>query len=55
MIQIILMLLNLAFPNINVYTNNNADQDPNPTTVSVIAEVSDDTGGEDGIIPPPKK
>ncbi|WP_288447596.1 hypothetical protein [uncultured Chryseobacterium sp.] len=52
MIQIILMLLGLAFPNDNTNTANDNNSIP-ATTLS--AESGSDTGGETGTTLPPKK
>lgn len=62
MIQFILMLLGLAFPNNNANTTT-SDNNPNPVTVQTGIPGSGidpggsegDTSGETGQIPPPKK
>lgn len=61
MIQFILMLLGLAFSNNNA--NTTIVNDNNPTTITAQPQngpadpggSTGDTGGEDGIILPPKK
>lgn len=56
MIEIILMLIGLAFPNNNTNTStSDNNQNLGIVTLSAGGEASVDTGGEDGIIPPPKK
>lgn len=54
MIQFILTLFSLVFPNNNTnVTTSNAD-----SAIVIVQSNADnlsDTGGEDGIIPPPKK
>lgn len=56
MIQFILMLLGLAFPNNNANTTT-SDNNPNPVTVQSGIDPGEggDTGGETGTTLPPKK
>ncbi|WP_164465148.1 hypothetical protein [Chryseobacterium lactis] len=54
MIQFILMLLGLAFPNNNANTTT-SDNNPAPVTVHASVELGEDTGGETLPILPPKK
>jgi len=53
MIQFILMLLGLAFPNNNA--NTTTDNNPAPVTVHASVELGEDTGGETAPTLPPKK
>nr|WP_315027599.1 hypothetical protein [uncultured Chryseobacterium sp.] len=55
MIQFILMLLGLAFPNNNANTTGNDNNNPAPVTVHASIELGEDTGGDTTPILPPKK
>jgi len=59
MIQIILMLLGLVFPNNNVNTSSTDNNNYQSTTISYSADAGgsalEDTSGETGQILPPKK
>ncbi|WP_129040985.1 hypothetical protein [Chryseobacterium sp. CH21] len=54
MIQIILMLLGLAFPNDNANTANDNTPPTTITTLSAESGTDSDTGGETGTTLPPK-
>lgn len=58
MIQFILMLLGLAFPNDNVNTTTDNDQNPGTIITYSMVPPADDggpVGGETGQTPPPRK